>query len=118
MPITLDKAPQALPKAAKTLWVGTFNGVLESCKGTTKECDKRATHIAWDNVKRKYRKVKDQWIVKSEYEDSYHDVLLTITKASLQPDGSVRWQAVASDTGKDKAQNGLQLSYFRTGLIA
>jgi transcriptional regulator with XRE-family HTH domain len=103
MPIGLSKAPQVLPKAARQLWVDTFNGVLEDCEGTTEECDQRAARIAWDQIKGKYRKVKDKWIAKSEHDDTYHDIYLTITKASLQPDGSVRWQAVASDTGKDKA---------------
>ena len=52
-------------------------------------------------------------IAKSEYEDSYHDLLLTITKASLQPDGSVRWQAVASDPGKDKADERTSIELFQ-----
>jgi transcriptional regulator with XRE-family HTH domain len=103
MPIGLSKAPKVLPRAAQQLWVDTFNGVLEDCEGTTEECDQRAARIAWDQIKGKYRKVKDKWIAKSEHDDTYHDIYLTITKASLQPDGSVRWQAVASDTGKDKA---------------
>jgi hypothetical protein len=113
MPIGLSKAPGTLPKAAKELWVGTFNGVLENCEGTTKECDQRAARIAWNQIKEKYRKVKDQWVAKTEYEDSYHDILLTITKASLQPDGSVRWQAVASDTGRDKADERTSIDLFQ-----
>jgi transcriptional regulator with XRE-family HTH domain len=39
--------------------------------------------------------------------------LLTITKASLQPDGSVRWQAVASDTGTDKAEERTSIELFQ-----
>jgi transcriptional regulator with XRE-family HTH domain len=111
MPITLDKAPTTLPKAAKTLWVDTFNGVLENCEGTTAECDERAAKIAWDQIKGKYRKVKDKWILRKS--EAYHDVLLTITKASLQPDGTVRWQAVASDTGKDKANESTSVELFQ-----
>lgn len=113
MPIGLSKAPKTLPKAARQLWVDTFNGALEGCEGTTKECDERAAKISWDQIKGKYRKVKDKWIAKSEYEDSYHDILLNITKASLQPDGSVRWQAVASDTGKDKAEERTSADLFQ-----
>lgn len=113
MPIGIDKAPKILPKAAQRLWVDTFNGALGDCKGTTKECDERSARIAWSNVKGKYRKVKDQWVAKSETEDAYHDVLLTITKASLQPDGSVRWQAVASDTGRDKADERTSVELFQ-----
>jgi transcriptional regulator with XRE-family HTH domain/cation transport regulator ChaB len=113
MPIALDKAPRTLPKAARSLWVDTFNGALEDCEGTTAECDERAAKIAWDQIKGNYRKVKDKWIAKSEYEDSYHDVMLTITKASLQPDGSVRWQAVASDTGKDRAEERTSVELFQ-----
>lgn len=111
MPIGLDKAPKTLPKAAKTLWVDTFNGVLENCEGTTEECDKSAARIAWDQIKGKYRKVKDQWILRKS--EAYQDVLLTITKASLQPDGSVRWQAVASDTGKDRAEERTSIELFQ-----
>ncbi len=113
MPIGLDKAPNTLPNEAKRLWVDTFNGVLEDCEGTTKECDQRAAKISWDQIKRKYRKVTDKWVAKSEYEDSYHDLLLVITKASLQPDGSVRWQAVASDTGADKADEKTSVELFQ-----
>jgi transcriptional regulator with XRE-family HTH domain/cation transport regulator ChaB len=113
MPIGLSKAPRTLPKTAKKLWVDTFNGALEDCEGTTKECDERAAKIAWAQIRKGYRKMEDKWIAKSEYEDSYHDVLLTITKASLQPDGSVRWQAVASDTGKDKAQERTSVELFQ-----
>jgi len=113
MPIGLNKAPKTLPATAKQLWVDTFNGALESCKATTEECDKTAARIAWDQIKGKYRKVKDEWIAKSEYAEAFHDVLLTITKASLQPDGSVRWQAVASDTGKDRAEERTSIDLFQ-----
>lgn len=111
MPIGLDKAPQTLPKAAQSLWVDTFNGVFENCKDPKNICDERAARIAWDNVKGKYRKVKDKWI--SRKSEAYQDVLLTITKASLQPDGSVRWQAVASDTGKDRADERTSIELFQ-----
>jgi transcriptional regulator with XRE-family HTH domain len=57
--------------------------------------------------------VKNKWVLKAEYEDAYHDILLNITKASLQPDGSVRWQAVASDTGKDKANERTSVELFQ-----
>jgi transcriptional regulator with XRE-family HTH domain len=113
MPIGMKDAPQTLPKPAQTLWVDTFNGVFENCKGPKKECDQRSARIAWDQIKGKYRKVKDKWIAKSEYSEAYHDILLNITKASLQPDGSVRWQAVASDTGKDKADERTSLDLFQ-----
>jgi len=101
MPIGLSKAPDVLPETAKKLWVDTFNGVLEDCDASASECDEQAAKIAWNNVKGSYRKVKDEWVARKS--EAYHDILLTVTKASLQPDGSVRWQAVASDTGKDKA---------------
>ena len=111
MPIGLSKAPKTLPRAAQTLWVGTFNGVFDSCDGPEKECDARAARIAWDQIKGKYRKVKDQWILRKS--EAFQDVLLTITKASLQPDGSVRWQAVASDTGKDRAEERTSVELFQ-----
>jgi transcriptional regulator with XRE-family HTH domain/cation transport regulator ChaB len=111
MPIGIDKAPKTLPKAAKTLWVDTFNGVFENCDGSEKECDARAAKVAWSQIKGKYRKVKDEWILRKS--EAYQDVLLTITKASLQPDGSVRWQAVASDTGKDRSEERTSLGLFQ-----
>ncbi len=113
MPIGIDKAPKALPKAAKKRWIGTFNGVFDSCDGPEKECDARAAKIAWSQIREDYKKVGDKWIAKSEYDEAYHDVLLTITKASLQPDGSVRWQAVASDTGKDRSEERTSIELFQ-----
>lgn len=114
MPIGLDKAPKTLPGPAKNLWVGTFNGVFDACDGPEAECDQRAAKIAWDAIKQKYRKVGEQWVAKSETDsEAYHDVLLTITKASLQADGSVRWQAVASDTGPDKSNERTSIELFQ-----
>lgn len=40
-------------------------------------------------------------------------VTLTITKASLGPDGSMRWQATASDTGPDNYGERTSLGLFR-----
>lgn len=111
MPIGLSEAPKTLPKAGQTLWVDTFNGVFDSCDRPEKECDARAARIAWNNVKGKYRKVKDKWILRKS--EAFQDVMLTITKASLQPDGSVRWQAVASDTGKDRAEERTSIELFQ-----
>lgn len=113
MPIGTNKAPKNLPSRAKKLWVETFNGVIEECKGSTRECDEQAAKIAWDQVKSEYRKVGENWVLKAEYGEAYHDVLLNITKASLQPDGSVRWQAVASDTGMDRANEKTSVELFQ-----
>jgi transcriptional regulator with XRE-family HTH domain/cation transport regulator ChaB len=113
MPIGIDKAPKTLPSKAKNLWIDTFNGAFEGCKGDTKKCDAQAAKVAWNQVKTEYRKVGENWVSKAEYEEAYHDVLLNITKASLQPDGSVRWQAVASDTGKDRAQERTSVDLFQ-----
>jgi transcriptional regulator with XRE-family HTH domain/cation transport regulator ChaB len=113
MPIGISKAPETLSKPAKQLWVDTFNGVFENCKDLEKICDERATKIAWSQIRKSYRKLGDKWVSKSEYDEAYHDVLLTITKASLQPDGSVRWQAVASDTGKDRAEERTSIELFQ-----
>ncbi len=113
MPIEIKDAPKTLPKAAQSLWVDTFNGFFESCEDPKKICDERAAKIAWSQIRKSYRKVDDKWIAKSEYDEAYHDVLLTITKASLQPDGSVRWQAVASDTGKDRSEESTSIELFQ-----
>ena len=112
MPIGLSKAPNTLPQAAKQLWIDTFNGAFEnSCEGSEAEKDECAAKIAWSRVRKEYRKVNDKWVARKS--EAYHDILLTITKASLQPDGSVRWQAVASDTGKDKAHEQTSIELFQ-----
>lgn len=41
------------------------------------------------------------------------EISLTITKASLQDDGTMRWQAVASDTGQDRTGERTSLALFQ-----
>lgn len=41
------------------------------------------------------------------------EIVMTITKASLQDDGTMRWAAVASDTSKDKTGERTSISLFR-----
>jgi hypothetical protein len=41
------------------------------------------------------------------------EISLTITKASLQPDGSMRWQAVTSDTSPDSTGEATSLALFQ-----
>ena len=45
--------------------------------------------------------------------DGLERITLVITKASLQPDGTIRWQAVASDTTTDNYGERTSLTLFR-----
>lgn len=128
MPIGIGKAPKTLPQAAKQLWVGTFNGVLDSCEGSTQECDERAARVAWDNVKKKYRKTRQgKWVrmtTKADVDESIDMQILSddglivraefiISKASLSQDGIRRWACTASDTGQDRANESATLTLFQ-----
>jgi len=44
---------------------------------------------------------------------AYCEIDLTITKAAVQPNGSIRWQAVASDTGLDRVEERTSLPLFQ-----
>jgi len=68
MPYTIANSPvkNALPKAANSLWVKTFNSVLRSTGNET-----TARQSAWSNVKEKYRKVDGKWIKKQMSTPAY-----------------------------------------------
>lgn len=95
MPIGKDKAPKNLPDHAKSIWASAFNSAYEdTCKGD----DECSAKIAWSAVKKKYKKLGDRWVQKSDIVsfDFY------ITKASQDPDtGDMRWACTASDTSED-----------------
>ncbi len=116
MPIGLSKAPDTLPKRGQQLWVDTFNGVFDSCTDGEKICDERAAKIAWSQVRKQYKKAGDKWVLKESAKsesEAYSEVELVITKATLQQDGTMRWQAVTSDTEVDKATERTSLALFR-----
>lgn len=114
MPISTGKAPKTLPQSAKKLWADTFNGAFESsCEGSESEKDECAARIAWSQVRKKYRKMQNgKWVAKSNIE-GYHDITMVITKASVQADGSVRWQAVTSDTDEDRSGESTSVELFQ-----
>ncbi len=48
-----------------------------------------------------------------EYSDFHHSVGLAIVKATLQEDGSMRWQAVTSETTPDKSEERTSVALFQ-----
>lgn len=110
MPITIADAPDPLPKGAKNIYVGAFNGAYAGeCKDEGDRRDECSARIAWKAVKGKYKKVGDEWVAKA----AHVSVNLYITKASLQEDGTMRWLCVASDTQPDDRKDRTTLALFR-----
>jgi len=108
MPITTQDAPKPLPAHGKEIYVAAFNSAYDgTCKERT-DRDECASKIAWSAVKRDYKKVGDKWVAKA----AHVEVELIITKASLQADGTMRWQGVASDTSQDLANDRTTLALF------
>lgn len=65
MPYTVANPPEqakALPKGARAIFVGAFNGALKSYDGD----ESRAFKVAWAAVKRKYKKDGKRWVLKQE----------------------------------------------------
>lgn len=108
MPITTQDAPEALPKAAKDIYVGAFNGAFDDTCQDRSDRDACAAKIAWSAVKEKYHKVGDEWVAQA----ALASIELVITKATLQADGSMRWQAVASDIGVDQTGECTSIQLF------
>jgi cation transport regulator ChaB len=106
MPYQLDKPPDTIkniPKGAQKIWIETFNAVEDESKD-----ENLARQAGWKNVKEKYHKVDGKWVLKS----ALVDISLTITKASLH-NGTMRWQAVASDTSPDNKGEATSLPLFQ-----
>lgn len=109
MPITEKDAPGALPDHAKDIFVAAWNSAYgDTCKERS-DRDACASKVAWSAVKAKYAKSGDKWMSKA----ALVEVDLIITKATLQPDGSMRWQATASDTGPDRMGQRTSLPLFQ-----
>lgn len=112
MPYQLNKPPDTikkLPKGAQKIWIETFNAVEKD----TKDEDK-ARQAAWANVKKEYKKEGDEWVPKAAHgSEGMVSVNLTITKASLQKDGSMRWCATCSDTEPDGTGERTSLALFQ-----
>ena len=65
MPYTVENPPATiknLPKAAQRLWIEVFNQVYEETNGD----DNQARIAAWGAVKRRYKKVGDKWVLKTD----------------------------------------------------
>jgi cation transport regulator len=109
MPITTEDAPKVLPAHGQEIYVAAFNSsYADTCKDRS-DRDACASKIAWSAVKKKYKKVGDKWVGKA----AHVEVELVITKASLQSDGTMRWQGVASDTSQDLARDRTTVALFR-----
>ncbi len=109
MPVTKRDAPGVLPDAAKDIYVGAFNASYEDTCKNRSDRDACASKIAWAAVKKKYQKSGDNWVPKA----ALVDVELVITKASLQEDGTMRWQATVSDVGPDASGERTSLALFQ-----
>lgn len=109
MPNTTN-APDTLSGHAKQIWLAAFNSAYEgTCKDRSNK-DECAARIAWGAVKEKYHKKGESWIANKA---DLIEVSMVITKASLQPDGSMRWQAVTSDTSPDNTGEATSLALFQ-----
>ena len=63
MPYTISNPPaniKSLPKGAQRLWIRTFNSVAKDTGSETS-----ARQAAWGNVKKRYKKVGDKWVRKT-----------------------------------------------------
>jgi cation transport regulator len=109
MPITKKDAPDVLPDGAKTIFVSAFNAAYDDTCETRNDRDECASKIAWSAVKAKYTKSGGEWVPKA----AIVNVNLTITKASVQKDGTMRWCATCSDTEPDGTGERTSLPLFR-----
>jgi cation transport regulator ChaB len=109
MPITKKDAPDVLPDGAKSIFVSAFNAAYDDTCETCNDRDECASKIAWSAVKNKYAKHDGEWVPKA----AIVEVSLTITKASVQKDGTMRWCATCSDTEPDGTGERTSLPLFR-----
>ena len=66
MPYSIDNPPDRisnLPKQAQRIWISAFNNAIED------NDEESANKIAWDAVKRKYKKSGDNWTKRSGSEE-------------------------------------------------
>jgi cation transport regulator ChaB len=110
MPITAKDAPSTLSGAAKTLYVGAWNGAYKSTCKERSDRDECASKIAWSAVKRKYKKSNDgKWVPKAEVAS----FSMAITRTSYDKlTNTRRWKAVASDTGDDLYNDNMTLELY------
>lgn len=112
MPYSVDSPPDAfegLPKGALEIGVAAFNAAYKDACAKRSDREGCAFKIAWSAIGKKYKKEGDQWVAKS----ALVEVDLIITKATLQADGTMRWQAVASDTDPDGYGERASLGLFQ-----
>ena len=99
-----------LPSHAKEIFNAAEAAALKgTCKGD-KGC---AARVGWSAVKKKYKKVGDKWVPKSDAEMGMVEFSLTIVKAAFdKASGEMRWSAVASDTDWDSYEERMSLELF------
>lgn len=99
-----------LPAGAQAIAIATFNNALKQYNGN----EEAARRVAWAAVKEKYHKKGEEWVArKAEVSPALCEFSMVITKASIQPDGSVRWQATTSDTSPDSTGESASLQLFQ-----
>ena len=99
------------PPEAIAIGVEAFEMAVSRNDGTPNLTitEDEARQIALSAIENKFRKVGDAWIPKADL----CNVEMIITKANLQPDGTMRWQAVTSDTSPDNLKDMTTLSLFQ-----
>ncbi len=102
--------PKDLPSGAKKIYVAAeANARNTTCKDSGDRKDECANRVAWSAVKRKYKKVGDEWVRKAEI----ISFSMAITKTSYDKlTNTRRWSAIASDTGEDKRSDNMTLGLY------
>lgn len=108
---TAADAPKTLPQQAKEIWASAFNSAWSgTCAKSGKRRDECAARVAFGAVKKTFRQDgQGKWVPKA----ALVDISLVITKASIQDDGTLRWQATVSDTAPDRAGEQTSIALFQ-----
>ncbi len=102
--------PKDLPSGAKKIFVAAeANARNTTCKDEGDRKDECASRIAWSAVKKKYKKVGDEWVQKTEL----ISFSMAITKTSYDKRTNTRrWSAIASDIDEDKRSDNMTLGLY------
>ena len=108
---TAADAPKTLPQQAKEIWASAFNSAWSgTCAKSGKRRDECAARVAFGAVKKTFRQDgQGKWVPKA----ALVDISLVITKASIQDDGTLRWQATVSDTAPDRTGEQTSIALFQ-----
>jgi len=97
-----------LPEGAKQVYLDAEVVAKESTCVDSPDVAECAAKMAWAAVKRKYKKVGDDWVRKADIEFD-----MTITRASFDKGtGEMRCRAVASDTVEDSYGDSMSIPLF------